>query len=159
MISINDLIEKLGNFWGYVARKRLGEEFECETKGIILTRGKIENSPRNIIKEGHVLASEIFSEDENCYETVYQCKTADGRCTISLFEDQLVDLSSGSFRVLKYGCVWHLFHRFGLMWSSWRATDKALDMGSSIEVYPQSYEVSGMVKKYDGHDGKRPDNI
>ncbi len=137
MSFVDNLITKSGNLLGDLARKRLGEEFECETVGIVLTRGKIRNSPRNIIREGYAPSSDIFSEDENCYEVVYQCKTVDKRCTVSLFEDQVADLSSGSFKVLKYGCVWHLFHRFGLMWSSWRATGKVLDVGSSIEVYPQ----------------------
>jgi len=156
MSFVDDLITKLGDLLGDLAKRRLGREFKCETTGIVLTRGKIRDSPRNIIKEGYVPSNDIFSEDESCYEVVYQCKTVDKKCTISLFEDQIEDLAASSFRLLKYGCVWHLFHRFGLMWSSWRVTGKALDVGSSIEVYPQTYTVSGMDKVYNGHYGQRP---
>jgi uncharacterized protein YuzB (UPF0349 family) len=156
MSLVDDLITELGNFLGDIAKWRLGEEFECVTTGIVLTRGKIENSPRNIIKEGQVSQAEIFSEDENCDEVVYQCKTTSGKCTISLFEDQIEDLSSSSFKIQRYGCVWHPLHRLGQMWASWRAIGKVLDIGSSIEVYPQKHEVAGMIKDYDGHYGKRP---
>ncbi len=144
---------------GNVARKRLGEGFVCETTGVILTRGKIRGSPRNIIKEGRVASSEIFAEDENCYEVVYQCRTANRKCTISLFEDQLNDLAFRNFTVKKYGSVWHLFHRYGLMLSARKAVGRALDVGSSMEVYPQKYVVSGVEKTYDGHYGKRADEL
>lgn len=128
--------EMLGN----IARRRLGPRLWCETTGVKLTRGKIRGESRNLMFPGFVLEDTVKALDKNCYEVVYQCRTTDYSFTVSLSEEQVkLGLERSKYYITKYGCIWHLFHRFGIMLSTLREYNDIYDIGSSIEVYPQEY--------------------
>ena len=120
----------------------------------VLTRGKYRSGWRsmiNKIKEGRgdgvllSLKSPCYVEiDVDIYEVVQQW-TTDQDFTISIIisggSERTFFQTGQRLRITRYGCVWHLLHRYFMMLNSFIYTGKFLDMGSSVEVYPQEYEI------------------
>jgi len=128
--------------------RRLDEILECELKECVLTRGKYPASAGlrawvNQIQRGQ--RDPVEFDTAQIYEIVQQWRT-DKNFTVSAIvwkrdndaPFRFDELREGSvLRIQRYGCVWHLFHRWGVMINSLLSTFRPLDMGSSVEVYPQ----------------------
>lgn len=141
------MIEGLANRLGRWKRKITGP-IECTLLECTLTRGKKTGwkSFINDVQAGNMY-SEVFMIDKDVYEVVQQWKT-NQNCTISAIvnrRDRLPSIREDALRVgmkiriTEYGCVWHLLHRWTLMLNGFLYTGKLLDVGSSVEVYPQRW--------------------
>jgi hypothetical protein len=132
--------------------RRLDEPLECELKGCVLTRGKYPASAGlrawvNQIQAGQ--RDPLEFDTAHLYEIVQQWRT-DQDFTVSAIvwgsggdaPFRFDELQEGSvIRIQRYGCVWHPFHRWGVGVHSLLSASRPLDIGSSVEVYPQEWEV------------------
>lgn len=138
----------LSKVLAFLKIERLETELECELEGCVLTRGKYNGwrSFINQIREG--IADPSDFDRGNVYEILQQWKT-DKNFTVSAIiwrksgdpDFNLNELQDGqTIKITRYGCVWHPFHKWGLMLNSFLYCKKFLNIGSSVEVYPQSWE-------------------